>query len=229
MPMLPYFEEHQGMHALAFGRKATCTSAWAIIWWDTATLKGPITGTLTFFHGAGATPLTTAGAVITNLTRCHTFAPIARGLRNCCGLAFDANWNLFGNDNDHESLPNEYVPGRLVHVTPHAYFNWPRGWLIEKQPWRADLLETLNSNLGRYVPTGQACYDEAFLPEDSGTTCSWLSGAGVFSSAIASKQGRNFHGSSSSGSLMYQQCAACGCSRRSRRTDFCFVACHGRQ
>jgi len=95
----------------------------------------------------------------------ETFTPIARGLRNCCGLAFDANWNLFGNDNDHESIPNEYVPCRLVHVTPHAYFSWPRGWLIQKQPWRGDLLDTLNANLGRYVPTGQAYYDEAFLPE----------------------------------------------------------------
>jgi hypothetical protein len=57
------------------------------------------------------------------------------------------------------------VPGRLLNITPHAYFSWPRGWLVEKQPWRADLLDTLNPDLGRYVPTGQAYYNDPFLPE----------------------------------------------------------------
>src|SRR5439155_11883240 len=70
---------------------------------------------------------------------------------------------LFGNDNDHESLPSDYVPGRLIHITPHAYFSWPRGWLVEKQSWRADLLDTLNPELGRFVPTAQIYYDDAFL------------------------------------------------------------------
>ena len=51
---------------------------------------------------------------------------VAHGFRNSIGLTFDAQWNLFTNDNDHESLPADYVPGRLVHVTPHAYFSWPR-------------------------------------------------------------------------------------------------------
>jgi hypothetical protein len=44
-------------------------------------------------------------------------------------LVFDKHWNLFGNDNDHESLPLAYVPGRLIHVTPHSDFAWPRGWM----------------------------------------------------------------------------------------------------
>ncbi len=166
MPMLPYFEEHQGIHALAFGPEGDLYVSLG----DNLVGYGDFKradhwGHWTFFHGDGATPLTTAGAVIRISPDGRTFALLARGLRNCCGLAFDAHWNLFGDDNDHESLPNEYVPGRLVHVTPHAYFSWPRGWLIEKQPWRGDLLDTLNSNLGRYVPTGQAYYDETFLPE----------------------------------------------------------------
>ena len=122
-------------------------------------------GHWTFFHGSARTPITTVGVVARISPDGEVFAPVARGLRNCCGLAFDANWNLFGNDNDHESLPNEYVPGRLLSITPHAYFSWPRGWLVEKQPWRADLLDTLNPDLGRYVPTGQAYYNDPFFPE----------------------------------------------------------------
>ncbi len=165
MPMLPYFEEHQGIHALAFGPEGDLYVSLG----DNLVAYGNFRradhwGHWTFYHGGNATPFTTAGAVIRLSPDGKTLEPIARGLRNCCGLAFDANWNLFGNDNDHESRPDEYVPGRLVQITPHAYFSWPRGWLIEKHPWRRDLLDTLNPNLGRYVPTGEAYYDEPFLP-----------------------------------------------------------------
>ncbi|HEX3868947.1 MAG TPA: c-type cytochrome, partial [Pirellulales bacterium] len=38
------------------------------------------------------------------------------------------------------------------------------GWLLSKTPERADLVETLNDHLGRFVPVGQAYYDETFLP-----------------------------------------------------------------
>jgi putative heme-binding domain-containing protein len=89
---------------------------------------------------------------------------VARGLRNSCGLTFDRDWNLFTNDNDHESIPAEYVPGRLNHVTPHIYFSWPRGWMLTKTPDRMDLLDTLNTVLGRFVPVGQTYYDDAYLP-----------------------------------------------------------------
>src|SRR5665213_235776 len=92
-------------------------------------------------------------------------AVIANGTRNDCGLAFDTQWNLFGNDNDHESMPKEYVPGRLLHITPGAYFNWPRGWMPEKQPWRFDMLETMTPTLGRDVPVGMCYYNDDFLPE----------------------------------------------------------------
>lgn len=165
MPMLPYYEEHQGLHALAFGPEGDLYVSLG----DNLVQYGNFRradhwGHWTFYHGDKATPFTTAGAVIRLSPDGKTLTPIARGLRNCCGLAFDADWNLFGNDNDHESRPDEYVPGRLVNITPHAYFSWPRGWLIEKHPWRRDLLDTLNPNLGRYVPTGEAYYDEPFLP-----------------------------------------------------------------
>jgi len=165
MPMLPYYEEHQGIHALAFGPDGGLYVSLG----DNLVGYGDFKradhwGHWTVFHGGGSTPLTTAGAVLRISPDGSLFSCVARGLRNCCGLAFDADWNLFGNDNDHESMPQEYVPGRLLHITPHAFFSWPRGWLADKHPWRADLLDTLNPQLGRYVPTGQAYYNEPFLP-----------------------------------------------------------------
>ncbi len=89
---------------------------------------------------------------------------VARGLRNSCGLTFDRDWNLFTNDNDHESIPADYVPGRLNHVTPHSYFSWPRGWMLSKTPDRMDLLDTMITTLGRAVPVGQSYYDDTYLP-----------------------------------------------------------------
>lgn len=165
MPMLPYYEEHQGIHALAFGPDGGLyVSAGDNLVGYGDFKRADHWGHWTVFHGSGSTPLTTAGAVLRISPDGSHFSCVARGLRNCCGLAFDAEWNLFGNDNDHESMPQDYVPGRLLHITPHAFFSWPRGWLAGKQPWRADLLDTLNPQLGRYVPTGQAYYHEPFLP-----------------------------------------------------------------
>lgn len=167
LPMLPYFEEHQGMHALAFGPEGNLYfSAGDNLVGYGDFKRADHWGHWTFFHGSAQTPVTTAGLVGRISPDGGHLALVARGIRNCCGLAFDTNWNLFGNDNDHESLPNEYVPGRLLNITPHAYFSWPRGWLIEKKPWRADLLDTLNPDLGRYVPTAQAYYNDPFLPEE---------------------------------------------------------------
>ncbi len=89
----------------------------------------------------------------------------SRGLRNPCGLCFDKNWNLFTNDNDHEGLPSAYVPGRLLHVTEGSYFSWPRGWLQSKSPDRADILPSLNEELGRFVPVLQTYYSDGYLPQ----------------------------------------------------------------
>jgi len=88
-----------------------------------------------------------------------------RGLRNSCGMCFDSSWNLFTNDNDHEQFPAIYSPGRLLHIVQHAYFAWPNGWLRSKAPGRMDLLETINEDLGRYVPVLQAYYNDAGLPD----------------------------------------------------------------
>ena len=89
----------------------------------------------------------------------------SRGLRNPCGLCFDKHWNLFTNDNDHEGLPSAYVPGRMLHVSEGSYFSWPRGWLQSKSPDRADILPSLNEELGRFVPVLQTYYADGYLPE----------------------------------------------------------------
>jgi putative heme-binding domain-containing protein len=111
------------------------------------------------------TPYTGVGGVFRCRPDGSHLQVVARGLRNSCGLVFDRHWNLFTNDNDHEAMPAEYVPGRLNHVTPHSYFSWPRGWMLSKTPDRMDLLDTLITTLGRAVPVGQAYYHETFFPE----------------------------------------------------------------
>src|SRR6516225_6757069 len=78
---------------------------------------------------------------------------------------FDSPLNPLTEDYSHECVSAHHVPGRLIHVTPHAYFSWPRGWMPSKQPHRPDLLETMNDHLGRYVPVGQADYEDSYLPE----------------------------------------------------------------
>src|SRR5882762_11979829 len=65
LPMLPYFEEHQGMHALAFGPEGDLYVSLG----DNLVGYGDFKradhwGHWTFFHGHGATPLTTVGAVV---------------------------------------------------------------------------------------------------------------------------------------------------------------------
>ncbi|HVX15500.1 MAG TPA: TIM barrel protein [Pirellulales bacterium] len=77
---------------------------------------------------------------------------VAGGLRGPVGLAFDPQWNLFTNDNDHESRADLYAPARLLHVTPHIDFAWPRGWMASKSVRRFDLVEPLTADLGRGVP-----------------------------------------------------------------------------
>ncbi len=100
---------------------------------------------------------------------------IACGLRGPVGLCFDSKWNLFTNDNDHESRADLYAPMRLLHVTPHADFGWPRGWMASKSPDRADLLDSINTNLGRGVPCDMCFYDEPAIPALRGQLlmCRW--------------------------------------------------------
>jgi putative heme-binding domain-containing protein len=100
---------------------------------------------------------------------------IARGLRGPVGLCFDSKWNLFTNDNDHESRADQYAPMKILHVTPHADFGWPRGWMASKSPDRADLLDSMNTNLGRGVPCDMCFYDEPAIPAIRGQLlmCRW--------------------------------------------------------
>ncbi|MBA4190218.1 MAG: hypothetical protein C0467_19710 [Planctomycetaceae bacterium] len=103
---------------------------------------------------------TGAGAVIRVRPDGSNPRIVAGGLRGPVGLAFDRDWNLFTNDNDHESMADRYAPAKLLHVTPHAHFGWPRGWMARKSPDRADLLDCLHGSLGRGVPCDLAVYDE---------------------------------------------------------------------
>ncbi|WP_397569371.1 hypothetical protein [Schlesneria sp. T3-172] len=89
----------------------------------------------------------------------------ARGLRNPCGLCFDKDGNLFTNDNDHEGIPSQFAPGRLMHVTPDSYWSWPRGWMQSKTPDRADILPMVNNEMGRAVPVLQTYYADGYLPD----------------------------------------------------------------
>ncbi len=164
---VPLAHVHQCFHALAWGPEGDLYLSIG----DLSTYYGDFNrpdhavhwtffsqpeGTRTSYRGVGA------------ILRCKPdgsgLQVIAGGLRNPCGLAFDRHWNLFTNDNDHESLPALFVPGRLLHVTPHADFAWPRGWMAEKSPERFDLLETMFAGMGRAVPVGQAYYDEDHFP-----------------------------------------------------------------
>ncbi|MFV2066814.1 MAG: hypothetical protein ACC645_07505 [Pirellulales bacterium] len=110
------------------------------------------------------TPYTGVGGILRCRADGSGLRVVAGGTFNSFGLAFDHHWNLFTNDNDREAMPAMYVPARLLHVTPHAYFSWPRGWMARKSPDRADLLETMYGGMGRAAPVGMAYYDDTLLP-----------------------------------------------------------------
>ena len=111
------------------------------------------------------TPYTGAGAVLRVRPDGSRLQVVAGGLRGPVGLAFDRCWNLFTNDNDHESRADAYAPARLMHVTPGADFAWPRGWMASKSPDRADLLEPMIATLGRGVPCDLTYYEDPYLAD----------------------------------------------------------------
>jgi len=111
-------------------------------------------------------PYTGVGGVFRVHPDGSDFRRVSGGLRGCVGLAFDHAWNLFTNDNDHESMPDRYTPARLMHVSPGIDFGWPRGWIASKTPDRADLVETMLPAPGRGVPVGMAYYDDAYFPAE---------------------------------------------------------------
>lgn len=164
---VPRYHVHQCFHALAWGPEGDLYISMG----DTLVHYGDFErpdhwGHWTFFTPTekGGVPYTGQGAALRLHPDGSGLQVVARGLRNCCGLVFDHDWNLFGNDNDHESLPLAYVPGRLIHVTPHSDFGWPRGWMPHITPDRADLLETMFTGMGRAVPVGQAYLDSPAIP-----------------------------------------------------------------
>ncbi len=159
---MPRYHVHQCFHALAWGPEGDLYISMG----DTLVHYGDFDrpdhwGHWTFFTPTQpeGIPYTGQGAILRMHPDGSGLQVIARGLRNPCGLVFDRNWNLFSNDNDHESLPLAYVPGRLIHVAPHSDFSWPRGWMPHITPDRADLLETMFTGMGRAVPVGEAYLD----------------------------------------------------------------------
>ena len=164
---VPRYHVHQCFHALAWGPEGDLYISMG----DTLVHYGDFErpdhwGHWTFFTPAAkdGIPYTGQGAVLRMHPDGSGLQVVARGFRNCCGLVFDHDWNLFGNDNDHESLPLAYVPGRLIHVTPQSDFSWPRGWMPHITPDRADLLETMFTGMGRAVPVGEAYLDSPHIP-----------------------------------------------------------------
>jgi putative heme-binding domain-containing protein len=167
LPQMKGWDMHQGMHNLAIGPDGDVYFSNG----DQIVGYGRVASGVwdawmhwTYFHGTQATRVTGVGGVFRISPDGEELSVVAMGTRNSCGIAYDRAWNLFTTDNDHESRPKDFVPGRLLHVTSGAYFSWPRGWMAEKIPWRADILESMHPDVGRYVPTGMAYYDDTFLP-----------------------------------------------------------------
>ena len=165
---IPLGHVHQCLHAMAWGPEGDLYFSTGDPLWYYGDFNRPDHwGHWTYFSQPDGTktPYNGVGGVFRVRPDGSRFRVVATGLRNSCGLAFDHHWNLFTNDNDHEGMPAAYVPGRLLHVTPGAYFSWPRGWMLAKTPERKDLLETMFAKMGRGVPVGQTYYNEIFLPE----------------------------------------------------------------
>jgi N-sulfoglucosamine sulfohydrolase len=118
----------------------------------------------TFLSGPGAQqmPWTGVGGVVRYDPKSHDLTTISRGFRNICDLDFDEHWNLFGNDNDQEGSAL-HTFGRLTHVTEGSHYQWSRGWLQVKEPYRNDLIETIDPTIGRFVPFGTCYYNEDHL------------------------------------------------------------------
>jgi len=167
LPMMKGWDMHQGIHGLVIGPEGDLYFANGdeIIGYGDKDRMDHWSH-WTYRHGTKGSSVTGCGGVFRVSPDGEKLSVVAAGTRNNCGIAFDREWNLFTSDNDHEGRPRDYVPGRLLHLTPGAYFSWPRGWMREKTPWRADLLDSMHPDLGRYVPTGMAYYDDTFLPAE---------------------------------------------------------------
>ena len=130
----------------------------------------------TYFLADGTrVPYTGTGAVLRIKPDGTDLKVVATGLRGPVGLCFDPDWNLFTNDNDHESQADRYSPARLLHVTPHIDFGWPRGWMASKSPERSDLVDAMQEDHGRGVPCDMTWYREPLIPQlnDKLLVCRW--------------------------------------------------------
>lgn len=167
LPMMKGWDMHQGIHGLTIGPEGDLyfSNGDEIIGYGDSQRMDHWSH-WTYHHGTKGSPMTGCGGVFRFSPDGEKLSVVAAGTRNSCGIAFDREWNLFTSDNDHEGRPADFVPGRVLHVTQGAYFAWPRGWMPEKTPWRADLLDSVHPDVGRYVPTGMAYYDDGFLPAD---------------------------------------------------------------
>ena len=162
----PSWGVHQGMHGLAWGPEGDLYVSFGDMLWFYGDFKRPDHWGHWYFYTADGEKFTYngQGGILRIRPDGSRVQIVATGLRNPCGLAFDNQWNLFSHDNDHESMPAEYIPGRLLHVTEGADFAWPRGWMVSKMPDRMDLLRTMFGEMGRTVPVAQSYYDEPLLP-----------------------------------------------------------------
>ena len=162
----PSWGVHQGMHGLAWGPEGDLYVSFGDMLWYYGDFQRPDHWGHWYFYTADGAKFTYngQGGILRIRPDGSQVQIVASGLRNPCGLAFDNQWNLFSHDNDHESMPAEYIPGRLLHVTRGADFAWPRGWMVTKMADRKDLLRTMYGGMGRTVPVGQSYYDEPLLP-----------------------------------------------------------------
>ncbi|HJN11798.1 MAG TPA: c-type cytochrome [Pirellulaceae bacterium] len=162
----PSWGVHQGMHGLAWGPEGDLYISFGDMLWYYGDFKRPDHWGHWYLYTADGAKFTYngQGGILRMRPGGSRVQIVATGLRNPCGLAFDNQWNLFSHDNDHESMPAEYIPGRLLHVTQGADFAWPRGWMVTKMPDRKDLLRTMYGGMGRTVPVAQSYYDEPLLP-----------------------------------------------------------------
>jgi len=162
----PTYGVHQGFHGLDWGPEGDLYVSFGDTVWNGGAMAAPNRWGHSYFYTADGkkVPFNGTGGIVRIRPDGTHVRTVATGLRNPCGLAFDRDWNLFTHDNDHESLPAQFIPGRLLHVTDGADFSWPRGWMVTKSPDRKDLLKTMYGGMGRTIPVGQSYYDESLLP-----------------------------------------------------------------